>query len=163
MHAFLVEFLILGTTLLILNASLGEKLRRDLWTDERGFGNEEDNADAKDAEQDGADAERPLVTEIFDDVAADEPSACDTTEEEEIPYGNAGGTFVNKVSADMMSENTRRGRSGSAYRSEMVACTSTSYGAIPSAPKTRLPKKLLYVSATLPQMLTTSRMIEQRT
>ena len=57
-----------------------------------GYG--EEDAEHEDAEEDRADAERPAVPVVLDDVTADERTACDTAEEEEVPDGDPCGAFV---------------------------------------------------------------------
>lgn len=96
-HSLLVKLLVLGSSLLILDAGLRQYLAGDALTDVRCLWNEEQNANPEHAKHDGTDAEGPLIAQIFDDVTRDEASSADTAEEEEVPDGDACGTFVNEV------------------------------------------------------------------
>ena len=69
----------------------------DSITSECCFRTEEDDAEQQDTEEDGADAERPAIAGVLDDVTGDESTAGNTSQEEKIPYCDAGSSFVDEV------------------------------------------------------------------
>ena len=63
----------------------------------RRLRHEEDDGEHEDAEEDGANTERPAVPVVLDDVAADERAARDAGEQEEVPDSDARRALVDEV------------------------------------------------------------------
>lgn len=97
-HALVVERLLLRAALLVRDARLaGERGGDDVGADVRRLGHAEEDAEAEDAEEDGAHPEGPVVAQVLDDVARDEARAGDAAEQEEVPRRQAGGALVHEV------------------------------------------------------------------
>jgi hypothetical protein len=66
-------------------------------TSKRGFGDQKDHTEQQHTKEDGADPEGPLITVVLDDVPGNQRTSGDSSQQEKIPDGDAGGAFMDKI------------------------------------------------------------------